>query len=387
MPDKEKANILIVDDKMNNIFVLEEILSHPGRNFIRAIDGREALKAALDEEVDLIILDVQMPNMDGFEVAQILKSHKRTRDIPIIFASAEKKEHQFMLKGFEEGAVDYLYKPLDPALTKARVSVLLQLHLQKKELIRKNLMLEKYTLEIQQLNADLESFSYSVSHDLRAPLRSINGYARIIQEEHKEQLNEEIRRLFGNIQNSAGRMGVLIDSLLEFSRLGRRKIAKSGVNMMELVQKVLQDLHQDRSNKTSIHIGPLPPAEGDPGLLHQVMMNLVSNAIKYSAKKEAPVIEIGSSEKEEEYIYFVKDNGTGFNMAYVHKLFGVFQRLHNNDEFPGSGVGLAIVQRIVNKHGGRVWAEGRPGEGATFLFSLPRSITKKDDIIYATRQD
>src|SRR5690348_15583844 len=154
MPEREKTNILIVDDKAKNIFALEEVLAGPGRNFIRAINGKEALKIVLNEEIDLIILDVQMPGMDGFEVAQILKSHKRTREIPIIFASAERKEHQSMMKGFEEGAVDYLYKPLDPAITEAKVSVLLQLHLQKKELVKKNLILEKHSLLINN-SADL----------------------------------------------------------------------------------------------------------------------------------------------------------------------------------------------------------------------------------------
>jgi PAS domain S-box-containing protein len=501
MNNKEKANILIVDDKANNIFALEQVLSQPGRNLIRAINGKEALKIVLDKEIDLIILDVQMPDMDGFEVAQILKSHKRTRDIPIIFASAEKKEHRFMMKGFEEGAVDYLYKPLNAAVTEAKVSVLLQLHLQKKELIRKNLILEKYELlinnsadliciinartlkfeevnnavtpilgytaeeirnnsvlsylededrlavqglskankeefsfetriyckdrsvrwlnwnvvnkdglwfanarditGIRQLNADLkdniallevtnkelESFSYSVSHDLRAPLRSINGYSRIILEDHQAQLNEDLRRLLGNIQGNASRMGVLIDNLLEFSRLGRRRVVKIPVDLTELAQRVLKDLEEGHQGKTRVSVGALPSAQGDPVLLYQVLVNLLSNAIKYSGKKEMPEVEVGSSENDEEYTYFVKDNGTGFNMSYAHKLFGVFQRLHSNEEFEGTGVGLAIVQRIIVKHGGRVWAEGRPDEGATFFFSLPKSITEKNKVNYGSGQD
>ena len=390
MSDKEKANILIVDDKANNIFALEEILSRPDRHFIRATNGQEALKIVLDQTVDLIILDVQMPDMDGFEVAKILKSHHRTKDIPIIFASAEKKEHLFMMKGFGEGAVDYLYKPLDPAVTSAKVSVLLQLHLQKKELVAKNLLLENAHQEIRQLNADLEnniallqaanreleSFSYSVSHDLRTPLRSINGYARIILEDHQASLDDELRRLLGNIQNNAVRMGTLIDHLLEFSRLGRRKLVKRPVDLTEMAHRVVRDLEDDRKGKAVVRIDPLPPAEGDPVLLYQVLVNLVSNAIKYSGKIQAPEIEIGASENGEERIYFVKDNGVGFNMEYAHRLFGVFQRLHGNDEFEGTGVGLAIVQRIIAKHGGRVWAEGRPKEGATFFFSLPHPITQ-----------
>jgi signal transduction histidine kinase len=393
MPEKEKETetILIVDDKAKNIFALEEVLSRPGRHFIRAMNGQDALRIVLNETVDLIILDVQMPDMDGFEVAQILKSHNRTKDIPIIFASAEKKEHRFMIKGFEEGAVDYLYKPLDPAVTAAKVAVLLQLHLQKKELVRKNLEIRQLNAELQNnialleaANKELESFSYSVSHDLRAPLRSINGYSRIILEDHQPQLNGELRRLLGNIQQNAVKMGVLIDHLLEFSRLGRRKLVKMPVDLMEMAHRVVHDLEEDRQGKAVIRIDPLPPAEGDPVLLYQVLVNLLSNAIKYSGRAHTPVIEIGASEnageKGGETIYFVKDNGVGFNMDYAHKLFGVFQRLHGNDEFEGTGVGLAIVQRIVAKHGGRVWAEGRPGEGATFYFSLPRPVTHKIEV-------
>ncbi len=200
---------------------------------------------------------------------------------------------------------------------------------------------KKADWEIRQLNADLkgniaqlkatnkelESFSYSVSHDLRAPLRSINGYSRIILEDHQERLNGELRRLLGNIQANASRMGVLIDNLLEFSRLGRRKVVKYPVDLTELVKKVLEELCEEDRGRARIHTEPLPPAQGDSVLLYQVMLNLVSNAIKYSGKKAAPEIEIGSLQNEEEYIYYVKDNGTGFNMAYAHKLFGVFQRL------------------------------------------------------------
>jgi light-regulated signal transduction histidine kinase (bacteriophytochrome) len=238
---------------------------------------------------------------------------------------------------------------------------------------------KKTDREIKQLNADLESFSYSISHDLRAPLRSINGYSHIILEDHEAQLNEEVRRLLEKIRGNAIRMGVLIDNLLEFSRLGRRRVTKFPVNLTELVQRVVDDLDEDHRGKARIHIGSLPATEGDPVLLYQVIVNLVTNAIKYSRKKEAPEIEIGSSENDGEYIYFVKDNGAGFNMDYAHKLFGVFQRLHGNEEFEGTGVGLAIVQRIIVKHGGRVWAEGRPDGGATFFFSLPKPATEKQD--------
>jgi PAS domain S-box-containing protein len=488
-----KDHILIVDDKVNNIYALEQILSQPHRQLISVTSGNEALKIALNQEIDLIILDVQMPGMDGFEVAQILKSNKRTRITPIIFVSAELKENKFVLKGFEEGAIDYLYKPLDPDITEAKVSVLLQLQRQQKELIEKNLALEKYALlinnsadltciinagtlqfeevnnasqtllgykpeelkgtsliaylakedrqkvqqlskevhdmfsfeasmhtregeeryfswnivykygqwfangrditnqkkaekEIKQLNADLqrnvaqleltnkelESFSYSVSHDLRAPLRSINGYSQILQEEHIEQLGDEPKRLFTIIRNNAKKMGTLIDDLLSFARMGRKEVARVTIDFHKLIEPIIAEQKHIAKNDVEVDLKPMLPAHGDPILLSQVFVNLISNAFKYSSKSNRPAIEIGSFEKEDENVYFVKDNGAGFDMTYAHKLFGVFQRLHSNSEFEGTGVGLAIVQRIVVKHGGRVWAEAKLGEGAVFYFSLPK---------------
>lgn len=618
MSKREKINILIVDDKVNNIYALEQMLTKPDRNFISATSGKDALKIVLNKDICLIILDVQMHEMDGFEVAQILKSNKRTKDIPIIFASAEKKEHQFMMKGFEEGAVDYLHKPLDKEITEAKVSVLLKLHLQKKELIEKNLALEKYALlinnsadiiciinpetlkfeevnnavepllgystkeikgtplpyyltedyrqtiqkytretkekisfetqtyhknrifkwlhwnivnknnlwfanarditeakeieeiknylaavvkqsndaiylhnpegkiiswnegaekiygfseaealymniwnivpehllqeahdvvnnilkgeqiqsletkritkygkiidvlfsasvitdahnnlksvaiterditkqkkselEIKQLNTDLkknvaqlevtnkelESFSYSVSHDLRAPLRAINGYSKIIQEEFNTQLDDELRRLLVIIQNNAKKMGVLIDDLLAFSKLGRKEIIKTSIDTNEMVKQIIEDMKGSMKHNAKLCVNNLPLAEGDYTLLYQVFVNLISNSIKYSSKKDTPQIEINSFEKEDAYIFYVRDNGSGFNMDYAHKLFGVFQRLHTDDEFEGTGVGLAIVQRVIVKHGGSVWAEGEIDKGATFYFSLPKPVT------------
>lgn len=493
MPEKDNVNILIVDDKVNNIFALEQMLLKPDRNFLSATNGNEALKTALNKEIDLIILDVQMPEMDGFEVAQILKSNKRTREIPIIFASAEKTEHQFMLKGFEEGAVDYLYKPLNKELTEAKVSVLLELHLQKKKLLENNLALEKYALlinnsadliciinagtlileevnqavktmlgysvdevkgtslllylaedhaqdiqslcdqkpesasfetrvydkdgnrkwldwnivckdrlwfanarditnqkkaekEIKQLNADLkqhldqlketnkelESFSYSVSHDLRAPLRAINGYANIIREDYKDNLDDELKRLLQVIQDNAKRMGRLIDDLLGFSKLGRKELVKTRINTASMIEQIIGELNGAVKDRVNFKLGELLPLEGDYTLLYQVFVNLISNAVKYSSKKESPQVEIGSYPNDHQVTYYIRDNGTGFSMDYAHKLFGVFQRLHTDAEFEGTGVGLAIVQRVILKHGGQVWAEGEPDKGATFYFSLPK---------------
>jgi PAS domain S-box-containing protein len=230
---------------------------------------------------------------------------------------------------------------------------------------------QERTMQLEQVNKELDSFSYSVSHDLRAPLRAVNGYAKMLEEDYNTIFDGEGKRLLGVIQQNAARMGVLIDDLLAFSRLGRKEINKSMVNMNDLMQKIVDETRRDKGDNTRIIMHDLLPAYGDYSMLSHVMVNLLSNAVKYSSKNPHPVVEISSMEKDGTHIYSIKDNGVGFDMQYASKLFGVFQRLHSHEEFEGTGVGLAIVERIISKHGGKVWANSIPGEGAVFYFSLP----------------
>lgn len=232
---------------------------------------------------------------------------------------------------------------------------------------------ERKTTEEQLLavNKELEAFSYSVSHDLRAPLRAISGFANILRKEYGQKLDGDATRLLGVVQDNAAKMGALIDDLLSFSRLGRKEIQKTTVEMKRLAENACEELNAAGLMNTRIQIGELCPVQADYTLMNQVFINLISNAIKYSSKSESPVVEISSEKVNGEAIYSVKDNGVGFDMKYAHKLFGVFQRLHRVDEFEGTGVGLAIVQRIIHKHGGKTWAQAEPGKGATFYFSLP----------------
>jgi len=229
------------------------------------------------------------------------------------------------------------------------------------------------TAELETANKDLEGFSYSVSHDLRAPIRAIMGFGALLAEEHQAELNDEGRRKLGIIRAEAQRMGRLIDDLLTFSRLGRKALEPAELDMTGMVQSVVRRLNEDGSAaKTEIRISKLPRAKGDRNLLEQVWINLVANAVKFSSKRAAPQVEVGGIAHENEYIYFVRDNGAGFDPRYINRLFGVFQRLHRDEEFPGTGVGLALVHKIVTRHGGRVWADGKPDAGATFHFALPK---------------
>ena len=222
-------------------------------------------------------------------------------------------------------------------------------------------------------NAELEGFSYSVSHDLRSPLRAIDGYARVLLEDYAAALDAEGQRLLNAVRDNAKRMGQLIDSLLRFSRLGRQALKLQPIDMTGLARAALEDLRQvPGDGHPEVSLQDLPPAVGDRTLLQQVLANLLSNAFKFSRTRPRPRVEIAARLEGTEAVYFVRDNGVGFDMAYADKLFQVFNRLHGTNEFEGTGVGLALVQRIVERHGGRVWAEGAVNEGATFYFTLPR---------------
>ncbi|MHB0867164.1 MAG: PAS domain S-box protein [Thermoleophilia bacterium] len=226
--------------------------------------------------------------------------------------------------------------------------------------------------EVEAANRELESFSYSISHDLRAPLRAIDGFSQIIVEDYRDRLDEEGKRLLDVVSDNAQKMGDLINDILSLSRLGRQQIKPSEIDMKNLAQSTIDELRAAvPERKMVFKMENLPPAYGDRVLIQRVMSNLITNAIKYTGNEEIAVMEIGGSRENSECTYYVKDNGVGFDMQYADKLFGIFQRLHSDEEFEGTGVGLSIVQRIIHRHGGRVWAEGKVGEGATFYFTLP----------------
>ncbi|MDP1761552.1 MAG: ATP-binding protein, partial [Deltaproteobacteria bacterium] len=232
---------------------------------------------------------------------------------------------------------------------------------------------QRRTAQLEAANQELESFSYSVSHDLRAPLRAIDGFSRILLKDHADRLDAEGQRLLDIIRANTQNMGQLIDDLLAFSRLGRREVKAADLDMGTLVRNVVGELQPTLGDRTvEWDLKPLPATRADRALMHQVWVNLLGNALKFTRLKEAAIIEVGCRPAGDEDIYYVKDNGVGFDMQFAHKLFGVFQRLHRYEEFEGTGVGLALVQRIVQRHGGRVWADGQVNGGACFYFSLPR---------------
>ncbi len=249
-----------------------------------------------------------------------------------------------------------------------------ELAIANEELVFQSTEKEKRALELEEVNNELESFSYSVSHDLRAPLRAINGFTQVLAEDYQEKLDDEAKDLLELIILNSKKMGQLIDNLLEFSRIGKQHVSMGIVNMKQLANAVIAELKQDDPDRIiQVTVKNLENIKGDRNMLKQVFINLISNAFKYTGKKDEAIIEIGSYQINEQCIFYVKDNGAGFDMQYYDKLFGVFQRLHSSIEFEGTGVGLAIIQKIIVKHGGKVWAEGKVNEGACFYISLPNN--------------
>ncbi|MCD6017795.1 MAG: domain S-box protein [Bacteroidetes bacterium] len=301
--------------------------------------------------------------------------HEIIKDTFIKHGTLDNYEFTFTKKTGEKGTAIF---SLDPIVINGKPCMISVVYDISKRLEAEE-QKSKLLLDLEKVNSELESFSYSVSHDLRAPLRTISGYTYILEKNHGDNINDDGKSLMLLIKKETLRMGQLIDDLLSFSRLGKGEIQKTPIEIKDLVDSVLLDFSdtglsnkkiENGSRKIVIH--DLLPGFGDSALLRQVFVNLISNAIKFSRKKDHPVIEIGSFSEDSENVYYVKDNGVGFNMLYYDKLFKVFQRLHGQEEFEGTGIGLAIISKIISRHGGRVWAEGKVDGGAAFYFSLPK---------------
>jgi len=289
------------------------------------------------------------------------------RNVVEILEKIKGNEKILLSKRIEEGERNYAkFNLAFSSLLTAIAAILILLFISINKSLYARMMAVQQT---QQLNKELEAFTYSVSHDLRAPLRSVDGYSKVLLEDYGANLDEEGQRTIKVIIGNAKKMGQLIDDLLEFSRIGKKEIIKSSLNMQTLIETALKE--QERTGNVEIKLGDLISARGDQSMIYQVWLNLISNAVKYSKKVDRPIIEFQSFKKDDHVVYSITDNGVGFDMQYAHKLFGVFQRLHKAKDFEGTGVGLALVQRIIQKHNGHVWAKAEINKGATFYFSLP----------------
>jgi signal transduction histidine kinase len=358
-----------------------------GQNLIKAESGREALKWLLTHDFAVILLDVKMPDMDGFETATLIRQRDKSRHTPILFLTANDNTQTQAVRGYAVGAVDYLVKPVVPEFVRSKVAVFVELA-KKTELLRRQTQLlvesEQAALELAETraelvrdlehkNRELESFSYAVSHDLRAPLRRIDSFSRAALESQSERLDQAGRRYLDRVREASQHMSQLIDDVLYLSRVTRADLRDQEVDLSSLATLILSRLQESEpKRKVETKVRPGVVITGDGQLLRIALENLLENAWKFSARQPESRIEFGVTQASGEPTYFVRDNGAGFDMTYVDRLFGPFQRLHPQGEFPGSGIGLATVQRIVHRHGGRVWAEGLVGQGATFQFTLGR---------------
>jgi PAS domain S-box-containing protein len=516
----DTVEILLVDDAPDKLLALEAALSDLGQTVVKAESGNEALRLLLRREFAVILLDINMPGMDGFETAALIRQRQACAHTPIIFVTSFSTADIEVYRGYSLGAVDYLFTPVTPEVLRSKVAVFVELAKKTREIRRQadalrraeedrlqrildettarlewetrrnhffrlsiellaiadyqgvftqtnptwqttlgysegelhgralqefihpddrtatdaiiaNILradtplyfenrfrakdgtyrwlgwtiapfaaegllyifardmtdrrereneirrlngdLEERTLSLQMLNQELESFSYSLAHDLRTPLRSITAYSEMLASGEAGDLTPEVSRMVKTIHRNSGRMTQLMDDFLAFFRVARKDVKQESVAMSAIAREAIASLTIDAKRVVDFRVGVLPAAKGDPAMILQVLVNLISNAVKFTGGRERAEIEVGCVPDRTPTVYFVKDNGVGFNMKYYSRLFGVFERLHRREEFDGTGIGLAIVQKIVQRHGGSVWAESVLEAGATFYFTLSPS--------------
>jgi signal transduction histidine kinase len=370
--NESRSSILIVDDNKDMRNYLVKLLS-PLYEVEAVSNGAEALFVVEKRPPSLIISDIMMPIIDGIELLNKLRHDAHFSTVPLIFLSARAGEEE-RIKGLQTGADDYIIKPFSGRELKARVKAVLDLaSLRHQELITKlSKQVKEQTLLLQASNKELQSFAYSVSHDLTAPLRAIDGFSKFLQDAYAEKLDDGGKKLINNIRRGSQTMTHLIQAMLSLTRVSNQELYfENNVNLSGMAQTILQTLqNQESERKVTYDIEPGLIVKGDLLLLELALQSLLENAWKFTSKNPNAHIKFSQFEQDDEVVYVIKDNGVGFDMRYVNKLFTVFQRLHNMADFPGTGVGLAIVARIIQRHGGRTWAESTEGEGAAFYFTL-----------------
>ena len=389
MTTASPVRILLVEDNPGDVVLIEETLAQ--RHGAFALESVERLSAALARlsigGIQVVLLDLTLPDSDG--LATFTTMHTQVPDVPIVVLTGLSDE-SLAVSTVRDGAQDYLVKGhVDGDLLERTISYAIERHQVRRQLKSSEQQLRAALEQVRNLNQDLErrvaertselaaaykeleAFTYSVSHDLRAPLRHVSGFAQTLAEEMGSHLSPTSRDYLERIQQGAVQMGVMVDDLLKLARLGRQPLNPRLTSLTEIVGAVIAELESEIAGRpVEWQIRELPAVACDPGLLGVVFTNLLSNAVKYTRPRDVAVIEVGETTRDGERAFFVRDNGVGFDMRYADKLFGVFQRLHRTEDFEGTGVGLATVQRIIHKHGGRIWAEAMPDRGAAFYFTL-----------------
>jgi len=408
--------ILLVDDREDNLLSISTILEPDGYQFVKATSGKEALKILLKEyDFALILMDVTMPILNGFETADLIYQREKLRHIPTIFITANNYGEENIFRGYKTGGVDYIYKPVNPDLLRAKVSVYVDLYKKNRQLvaqeqrliaINRNLEneikeriasenqvkeLNRRLVEIidrlESANKDLDVFAFMASHDLQEPLRKIQAFCDILSSRFKDSLNEEVQRYLKSIQNSAERMQSLIKDLLAFSKVSNEENVMMDCDLNEILQEVLKDLDSKiLEKKAKIQWDHFPAIPGNLSLLRSLFYNLIENALKYSRRDVQPLISIHyvtvsskSSPRQKYCRILIEDNGIGFEQKYAEHIFSMFRRLHPISEFEGTGIGLAICKKIVEKHNGYISAQSKIDHGSTFTITLP--LQRKEEAV------
>ncbi len=357
--------ILLVDDRPDNLFVLESILKSPELTLIKATSGNEALSLVLEHDFALALLDVQMPVMNGFETAELLRGFEKTKHIPIIFITAINKEEKFIFKGYQSGAVDYLFKPLHPDILKSKVNIFLDLYRQQK-------MLEKQAIDLKNVNKELNDFASIIAHDLKAPLRAIRSLANWLAADYADKFDDEGRENINLLICRVQRMHELINGVLQYSRVGRIKESMEKVDLNTVVTEAFDAVVPPSQITIDIE-NTLPEIYIEKTRITQVFQNLLSNAVKYM-DKPAGKIKIGSTVSDGFLKFYVSDNGPGIEEKNFTKIFQIFQTLNPKDEIESTGIGLTLVKKIVEMYDGYIDVESIVGNGSTFFISLPERL-------------
>lgn len=364
--------ILIVDDKEANLFSLEEALQPLGVTVDKALSGPEALKLVRMKDYSVILLDVQMPGMDGFETAGLIRDMELVRCPPIIFVTAISKEEHYVLKGYKSGCVDYLMKPLNLDLVRNKVKFCMDLHLRVLEnefLIQK---LKANEIDLKRSNEELQQFAYVASHDLQEPIRMVKNYIGLFAKKYQSSVDEKAGTYIKYIIDGAERMQKLIDGLLAMSQVSSDGKVLENVDVNEIMNTVLKDLKLlIEENAVKIEYPNLPIVLGDKIQVRQVFQNLMCNSIKFRRDID-PLIRIKYTESDGDYEFSLADNGIGINSQYFEQIFIIFKRLHTRDKYSGSGLGLSLCKKIVERHGGKLRVESEEGKGTTFFFNLKK---------------
>jgi signal transduction histidine kinase len=390
--NEPKVNILIVDDDAPTLLALEATLAGLGQNVIKASSGREALRQVLAHDFAVILLDVQMPDLNGFDTAGVIRERERSRHIPIIFLTGQVRTDEMIFRGYSSGAVDYLTKPITPEILRAKVEVFVELALgrlklqeeveERKrfaaeifklnvELEQKNRELVERTASLQDTISELDSYSYSISHDMRAPLRAMKGYADILLEECRPQLAAEHQSYLHRISSGAQRLDHLIQDVLSYSWLSRSKFKLAATDVDRLTREIIEQYPGMRPPHADVQVeGTLPPVWANEAMLTQCISNLLGNAIKFVETGRLPRVRIRAERLGADARIWFEDNGIGIDPRDQERIFGIFIQVHPSHAYQGTGIGLSIVRRAIDKMGGKVGLESELGQGSRFWIQL-----------------